>query len=218
MISNSILWVNLWCRFFRGKSLLPKIYDMKNSNLSEPQFICPAQESWWTSEFFRSFYRVGGLSLKVDISQESVEAIKLENGEVVFRYKGETWVNSGLIVPWAQGQVASSQINGLVDWDHWHTTFSIHSTSIHIDFVSFFRMGPQTAYREYRAFANQGEIGRGGGFSGFLGGKFTRTRNWPLLLEFEDHLIVLSEFLQSWPGPLSKGVIEETDSCLILKK
>ena len=72
-------------------------------------------------------------------------------------------MDAGIPIFWFQGPFANATFEHLVEWDHWHTGFYIRSRLIHIDFISFFHMGPQTTYREFRVFNDNQEIRRGGG-------------------------------------------------------
>jgi hypothetical protein len=181
---------------------------------------CNAQISWWDPDTFNSFYKDVEHLNQPDINIPDTP-FKLEQSvkeKDVFLYKDRTWINTGITIKWTIGPIASETIIGLAEWDHWHTTLKINAAKIHIDYISFFRLGPQTAYREYRVFSNSKEIGRGGGASGYLMGNFIRRHNWPLSLEVDDHLIYIFQPLQSWGGRLEKGIIDEPNSIVVLKE
>ncbi|NLJ37858.1 MAG: helix-turn-helix transcriptional regulator [Candidatus Atribacteria bacterium] len=182
--------------------------------------ICPAQIDWWDRGVFSSYYLVKDSNdPNLIIDPALINEIKQsENGNRCFEYKGEQWIDTGIRVHWSQGQMANQQITEIFEWDHWHSTFVINSLIIHIDFISFFRGSPQTAYREYRVFANDVPIGRGGGFEGFLGGNFLRKRNWPMVIEIGDYLLYIAKTLQRWSGGQTKGTIDDLNACLVLKK
>lgn len=180
---------------------------------------CLAVKEWWSPESFTSFYATTHSTDPVSVitpANPIEEKNKKDRG--YFRYSGEKWIDAGLKVSWSQGAHAEAPLNDLAEWDHWHTSFEIRSHLVHIDFVSFLRMGPKTAYREYRVFSDRQEIGRGGGFAGFLGGNFRQMRNWPLAVEIENHLIYIRKPLQEWSGRLTKGEVKQENACLLLVK
>lgn len=181
---------------------------------------CPAVKEWWSPESFTSFYINTHSTDPVSVitPAKPIEEKKDENDRVNFFYSGGKWIDTGISASWSQGAYADAPLNDLVEWDHWHASFEISSHLVHIDFISFFRMGPQTAYREYRVFSDQQEICRGGGFAGFLRGNFRQMRNWPLAVEIDNHLIYIRKPLQEWSGRLTKGEVQVENACLILVK
>jgi hypothetical protein len=177
---------------------------------------CPAIQDWWDKAVFRPFYLVGNSH---EAQQIITPAGPLESRHIIDRdeyvtFEGRTWRAAGMQVVWSPGTIQHPWSSGPHTFDHWHTDFSVQDHAVHIDFVSFFRMGPQTSYREYRVFCDGQEIKRGGGFMGFLMFVFTRQRNWPLAVEIGDHLIYIGGFLQYWTGA-SKGKIDEEELCSV---
>jgi hypothetical protein len=165
-------------------------------------------------EVFRPFYLVDqSHDPKVITTPASrLEANWRVNGIEHARYEGRVWRATGIKVGWSPGPIAFSRDETPYRADHWHTGFMVQKHAVHIDFISFFCMGPQTAYREYRVFCDGEEVKRGGGFMGFLMGVFTRQRNWPLAIEIEDHLIRIDKLLQYWVGS-KQGQITPEEAC-----
>jgi hypothetical protein len=191
---------------------------MKNRSQPLPSSRCPAQNEWWDLKTFRSYYLpLNNNDPIIHFNPSPIEEIKPSPVDKrSFKYKDVNWVDSGIKITWSRGKITHQHFDGLVEWDHWHTTFMINECIVHIDFISFFHLGPQTGCREYRVFADGVVIGRGGGFYGFLGGNFTRTRNWPLAIEIGGNLLYITKPLQAWQNRSAKGKIDDTDSCLIL--
>lgn len=180
---------------------------------------CSADESWWNPDNFHHFYLAHSVHVpNFDITQETpIEQVHTEDGKIFFQHGGQKWISSEKSIKWIQSPLSKSLMIGLAEMDHWHTSFSIRSHALHIDFVSFLCMGPQTAYREYRVFCDQKEVGRGGGFSGFLGGNFRRFRNWPLSVKVEGYLLHIHKPLQPWSGGFTKGEIFDINPFLFIK-
>lgn len=179
---------------------------------------CNANESWFISGNFRSFYLIRSrYSLQANITpgKPIIERYG-EDGIRFFQYDGREWIISESKVIWIQSKKFGSLMPGTVEWDHWHTNLLIHSHTVHIDFVSFLCMGPRTAYREYRVFCDQKEVGRGGGCAGFLGGNFKRFRNWPLAVEVDNYLIYIRDLLQPCYGAPVKGEINNISPILYI--
>jgi hypothetical protein len=179
---------------------------------------CPAQKDWWDPEVFRPYYLQGSKNYDPESIVTPADTLNIKkdvNNRRYTSYSGFIWKISSIKIHWSQGPIAFTDLSDIATWDHWHTSFHLHSHIIHIDFISFFRGGPQTAYREYRVFNDNCEIGRGGGFAGFLGGNFKKMRNWPLAVEIEDHLIYFQKPMQIWYGARTKGVIDEKNPCSI---
>jgi len=180
--------------------------------------LCPAVQEWWDSNVFRPFYLV--LAQSGDPDQRISPAGSLTeqqtfDGVEYAAFEGNMWRNTGIPIRWLPGPISQLSLSEPYAMsDHWHTSFAIRKRSLHIDFVSFFRMGPQTSYREYRVFCDGQEVNRGGGFAGFLGGNFTRQRNWPLAVEIDDHLLYIHRFLQYWVGAV-RGQIVEDEVCSV---
>lgn len=183
--------------------------------------FCPAIHEWWNSNVFRPFYQE--LVPFGNPDYRATPAAPLENRRAIksvehVTYGESLWCDAGIPIRWIPGPMSQPWPSApKIMFDHWHTSFAIREHSIHIDFVSFFRMGPQTSYREYRVFCDEKEIKRGGGYAGFLGGNFTRQRNWPLAVEVDEHLIYICGFLQHWIGAV-KGQIQEDAVCSVWER
>lgn len=177
---------------------------------------CPAQENWWDIDLFRSFYRGSGNNpVQIHSPAEAINVSVDKKGNQSAIYLNRHWLHAGIRLSWYRGKLTDVEHQGLVEWDHWHTNFYVLTHQIHIDFISFFRLGPQTAYREYRVFENNIQIAQGGGFSGFLGGNFKMFRNWPLAVATKDFLIYIHTPLQPWYGRPVKGTISEKEVCSV---
>ncbi len=165
--------------------------------------FCPAIPEWWKSDVFRPFYQE--LVPFGDPDFRATPAAPLENRQVINGVEyvtcaGNRWRDAGIPIQWTPGPISQFPLSEPhIMSDHWHTSFTVRTHSVHIDFVSFLRGGPRTGYREYRVYCDEEEIKRGGGYAGFIGGNFTHQRNWPLAVEIEDHLIYINRLLQWWP-------------------
>ncbi|NLE89351.1 MAG: hypothetical protein GX602_00210 [Dehalococcoidales bacterium] len=179
---------------------------------------CTVNESWFVSGNFSSFYLIRSTySPQANITPGKPITERCgEDGKTTFQYDGREWIISESKVVWRQSKKIES-IPGVVEWDHWHTNFLVNSHTVHIDFVSFLRMGPRTAYREYRVFCDQNEVSRGGGFAGFLGGNFKFFRNWPLTVEVDNYLIHIRDLLQPCYDAPVKGEIKEINPILFIR-
>lgn len=182
------------------------------------RFKCPAQKDWWNPSVFRPYYLQGSNNYEPETIVTPAEPLVIKkdvNNRKYASYGGFIWRKSSIKINQSPGQIAHTDFIDIAEWDHWHTSFHIGSHLVHIDFISFFRGGPQTAYREYRVFDDNREIGRGGGFAGFSGGNFKKLRNWPLAVEIEDHLIYFQKPMQTWYGARTKGMLDEKNPCSI---
>lgn len=160
--------------------------------------FCPAKPEWWTSEVFRPFYLEKATSGDPDSRIDGAEKIPAEEERIGQTIRGgKIWIKTDIPIRWEQGAVTG--LPDMTSRDHWHTDFAIQDHSIHVDFVSFFRGGPQTEYREYRVFVDKKATLRAGGFMGFLMGNFARLRNFPLAYMVDSYMIYANHMPQRWP-------------------
>ena len=160
---------------------------------------CPATAEWLDSSAFRVYYLVDHTQVPfVHEPSSRLEQRWVIDGQEHARFENALWRRLTAAVVWRSGPLA-----GLTDpytflVSHLHADFNLEGHEVHVDFVRFFRAGPQTSYREYRVFVDGEQAGRGGGFRGFLGGSFGRTRCWPLAARFNNGLVYVDDMLCGW--------------------
>lgn len=164
---------------------------------------CLAVPDWWSADTVRSYYLAAIQSKGAPMScldgAEPLQKHQSTSGTELVGFRGREWQRVHMDLIWQRGSVSQTGTRefGL---DHWHTSFQLEQYPVHIDYIRFGTAGPQTQYREYRVFVSAHQVARGGGFLGFLGGGFGCLRNWPLAAEFDEYLIYIDQFLQSWTG------------------
>lgn len=162
---------------------------------------CLVTPYWWDVPDFIRYYKDGfhtAGAVRVVPPSSRIDPRGVINGTEHGIFEGKTWrlMTSDFI--WVQG----TKIDPIpfAESDHWHTGFQLNNHQIHIDFISHFRGGPQTSYREYRIFLDGEQVQRGGGKAGFLMAVFVSLKNWPVSFVIDEHLIYINRLLQNWVG------------------
>ena len=129
---------------------------------------CPATPLWWESEQFKQHYvRPSGFHDPV----YTAPAPLLKNHDELRReasFQGRHYRRVDVPIVWEVGSMAFTQHEINRGRAHWHASFALTEHRIHIDFVTFRLGSPLTNAREYRIHADGHEIGRGGGYLGYM--------------------------------------------------
>ncbi len=171
--------------------------------------VCPSVPSWWENKTFHSFYLPEPHHDEIIKSTNCNELLPnsiIVGEEELCDFRGQTWKKMPISINWQPGPFATDKNNFLRD--HWHTWFHIQDHLVHIDYVSL-HFGSCMCYgREYRVFYDGQDVGRGGGYLGFMMAVFGALRNLPLVVLVDRNLIYLHFVLQRWGTGIRHGEIK----------
>ena len=164
---------------------------------------CPATPLWWEREQFSQHYvrprRFGDPIY-------TAPAPRLKYHDELRReasMDGRHYRRVDMSVTWEIGSMVFSQHEIDRGREHWHTSFILADHHIHVDFVAFCLGSPQTNAREYRVHADGQELGRGGGYLGFMMAVFGSLHNWPLSVEVGPFLLYSYSMIKEWSSTQS---------------
>lgn len=189
-------------------------HNSQEAHTISPKENCPATPEWWEKKSFYAFYQVGeshdGWILKtnefitrINCNEKYPKAIKVGKEEIC-EFRGHTWIELPITIEWKPG-LYSSEI--MPRREHWHTSIALQNHWFHIDYVSL-AFGSCHCYgREYRVFFDGDEVGRGGGYLGYMMAVFGGLRNYPLIVIADKYLIHLNNMLQRFGSGNSYGEI-----------
>lgn len=179
------------------------------------KYPCQVTKEWWDHDDFLLFYKDGfhahGI-VSVQLPSSRIDPRKIVDGIEYGIFEGKTYKITDQEIIWSNCQL--DELMPDVIPDHWHTSFTLNQHEVHIDFISYFRGGPQTSYREYRIFVDGEQMKRGGGRVGFIGGVFCDFKNFPVSVQVDEYLIYINSTLQRWVGS-KQGQIDNDQACSV---
>ena len=191
------------------------------------EYPCPAVLEWWDENQFDAYYRPSKAELaKLADPKAGIRHIncperppkpRVMGTDLVIQYQGQTWKEIPLEITWQLGPFSTDDLKKPKYIGHWHTNFELGQNHIHIDYLDGPYGSPLVKRREYRAFSNGQEIGRGGGMMGFIMGGFGNLRNYPLVITIDEYLIYLSWMLQHF-GSDPRGQINPEDKLTVWQR
>lgn len=170
--------------------------------------FCPAEDDWINSNVFDSYYLVDDTHEPfVREPSEFMKDRQVTDSVERARFGNANWRRIPIVVTWAPGRLTSLTHPRSYDIRHYHTSFYLGGRHVHVDFMHLFTGGPQTRHDEFRIFVDGEPAGRGGGFTGFLGGRFGRLRHWPLAARIGNDLI----YIYGYPWSITQKEIDMDD-------